>query len=176
MPRGVHYYKYIVDGEWKENLDDPSTPDDNGNINNYVDTTTYQKSVFEEDISMKSAKHQENPDKKSRPSFTKESNYSFDPVAPSLPPHFQTIIFLNKEEERLQQFKQLSSEITPEKSRGISIIKNLDLNLSQPTHAELNHLGVRNKEFSPHPSRYRVYTTTTRYKAKYSTSKLYLKC
>ncbi len=32
-------YKFIVDGEWRFNSEDPTTPDDQGNINNIIDTT-----------------------------------------------------------------------------------------------------------------------------------------
>lgn len=35
----MHYYKFIVDGEWKHNPDEATHPDASGNINNCVDTT-----------------------------------------------------------------------------------------------------------------------------------------
>ena len=34
-------YKFIVDGEWRFSPEDPSMPDPNGNINNYIDTTNF---------------------------------------------------------------------------------------------------------------------------------------
>jgi hypothetical protein len=34
-------YKFIVDGEWRFSPEDPSMPDANGNINNYIDTTNF---------------------------------------------------------------------------------------------------------------------------------------
>jgi 5'-AMP-activated protein kinase regulatory beta subunit len=50
LPKGIYYYKFIVDGEWKFSPDDPHTPDENGNINNYIDTTQMERSVFVEEL------------------------------------------------------------------------------------------------------------------------------
>lgn len=35
-------YKFIVDGEWRFSPEDPTMPDNNGHINNYIDTTNYE--------------------------------------------------------------------------------------------------------------------------------------
>ena len=35
----MHHYKFIVDGEWRFSPDDPTAPDEHGNINNIVDTS-----------------------------------------------------------------------------------------------------------------------------------------
>ena len=35
---GKYYYKFIVDGVWRCNPDFPETVDENGNLNNYIDT------------------------------------------------------------------------------------------------------------------------------------------
>lgn len=45
LPRGVHQYKFIVDGEWRFSPEDPTMPDINGHINNYIDTTNFQPLV-----------------------------------------------------------------------------------------------------------------------------------
>ena len=44
LPRGIHQYKFKVDGEWKYN---PKFPicNDGGNINNYLDTTNLEITV-----------------------------------------------------------------------------------------------------------------------------------
>lgn len=36
---GVHLYKFIVDGEWRFSPDDLQSTDENGNINNIIDTS-----------------------------------------------------------------------------------------------------------------------------------------
>jgi 5'-AMP-activated protein kinase regulatory beta subunit len=41
LGRGVHQYKFIVDGDWRFAPDYPTMRDNQGNINNYVDTTNY---------------------------------------------------------------------------------------------------------------------------------------
>lgn len=45
LPRGLHQYKFIVDGEWRFSPEDPSIPDANGNINNYIDTTNFHPMI-----------------------------------------------------------------------------------------------------------------------------------
>jgi hypothetical protein len=44
LPRGIHQYKFKVDGEWKYN---PKFPicNDGGNINNYLDTTNLEINI-----------------------------------------------------------------------------------------------------------------------------------
>lgn len=39
MPKGIHHYKFIVDGDWRFSPDDPTIADEHGNINNVIDTT-----------------------------------------------------------------------------------------------------------------------------------------
>lgn len=40
--RSLFSYKFIVDGEWRFSPEDPTKPDAQGNINNYIDTTNYK--------------------------------------------------------------------------------------------------------------------------------------
>lgn len=97
MPKGVHYYKFIVDGEWKFSPDDAHTPDENGNINNYIDTTQMERSVFVEEIEkIENLKPMQLVENKK----TINTDFKFDDDAPPLPPHFQTILFLNKQEHK----------------------------------------------------------------------------
>ncbi|KAL4498315.1 hypothetical protein ABPG72_013121 [Tetrahymena utriculariae] len=42
---GVYQYKYIVDGQWRFSPDDPTCNDENGNINNLIDTTNIERSI-----------------------------------------------------------------------------------------------------------------------------------
>lgn len=43
IPRGVHQYKFIVDSQWRYAQDQPKTQDSQGNMNNVVDITEYQR-------------------------------------------------------------------------------------------------------------------------------------
>ena len=48
LPKGYHQYKFKVDGEWKFNHKFP-TVNDNGNINNYLDTKNFEITVKNSD-------------------------------------------------------------------------------------------------------------------------------
>ena len=37
LPKGKHFYKFIVDGQWKFNPEDPLDSDENGIFNNYIE-------------------------------------------------------------------------------------------------------------------------------------------
>ena len=39
LERGIHQYKFIVDGNWRFAGDQPTMRDNQGNINNFIDTT-----------------------------------------------------------------------------------------------------------------------------------------
>lgn len=43
IPRGVHQYKFIVDSQWRYAQDQPKTQDSQGNMNNVLDITEYQR-------------------------------------------------------------------------------------------------------------------------------------
>ena len=43
VPKGVHEYKFLVDGEWKFSLDQPVLQDVSGNVNNVVDIQHYER-------------------------------------------------------------------------------------------------------------------------------------
>ena len=44
LERGIHQYKFIVDGNWRFAGDQPTMRDNQGNINNFIDTTHYASS------------------------------------------------------------------------------------------------------------------------------------
>ena len=48
LPKGYHQYKFRVDNEWKYNEKFP-TCDDGGNINNYLDTTSWEITINKTD-------------------------------------------------------------------------------------------------------------------------------
>ncbi|CAE8731697.1 unnamed protein product [Polarella glacialis] len=43
IPRGVHQYKFIVDDHWRFAPDQPKTQDSQGNMNNVLDISNYQR-------------------------------------------------------------------------------------------------------------------------------------
>mmetsp|Transcript_71650 Transcript_71650/g.133957 ORF Transcript_71650/g.133957 Transcript_71650/m.133957 type:complete len:267 (-) Transcript_71650:57-857(-) len=43
VPRGLHQYKFIVDDQWRCAPDQPKAPDGDGNTNNILDITNYQR-------------------------------------------------------------------------------------------------------------------------------------
>lgn len=45
LPKGVYKYKFIVDGKWRFNPDNITTNDEHGNINNVIDTNTYDHNM-----------------------------------------------------------------------------------------------------------------------------------
>ena len=132
LPKGIYYYKFIVDGEWKFSPDDPHTPDENGNINNYIDTTQMERSVFVEDLEkIENLKPMQLVETKK----SINTDFKFDDDAPPLPPHFKTILFLNKHEHKLNSFKKF--QLNEKKKREAAyLIKILDQPLPPPTHAE----------------------------------------
>ena len=43
IPKGVHEYKFLVDGDWKFSHEQPVLQDTSGNVNNVVDIQYYEK-------------------------------------------------------------------------------------------------------------------------------------
>lgn len=89
-------YKFIVDGEWRFSPEDPTKPDAQGNINNYIDTTSYKalsknvesgKSTTSKEIS---AFMDSKRDHKALVSFNQ-----FNENAPKLPSLFATCDYLD---------------------------------------------------------------------------------
>lgn len=155
LPKGLHYYKFIVDGEWKYNPDEPSAPDNTGNINNYVDNSAAEN-VFDQklppDVPDPEHKNQDDPHniavslgmvesppvkKKGLPSTLSKNSALYglqlDMEAPPLPPCFDNALFLNKKTRK--QNKLLAN--AGQSDSFASIMKMLDNQLVQPTHAEV---------------------------------------
>lgn len=40
LPCGIYQYKFVVDNNWCYANDEPTTRDQHGNVNNYIDTTS----------------------------------------------------------------------------------------------------------------------------------------
>lgn len=162
LPRGVHYYKFIVDGDWKYNPDDQSAPDDTGNINNYIDNSKVEANAFENKLPDSHAtggdrqgQMDEEPQNimaslginvndtsnasKNKPigsSFSKKSmlfGLQLDSEAPGLPECFEGALFLNRKNQKTESF---SSEMNQFKDFAF-IMQLIDNPLAPPTHAEV---------------------------------------
>ncbi|OII73098.1 AMP-activated protein kinase beta chain [Cryptosporidium ubiquitum] len=46
LTRGIHFYKFIVDGEWRYSPEYPIESDSEGYINNYIDLTGYKAPYY----------------------------------------------------------------------------------------------------------------------------------
>jgi 5'-AMP-activated protein kinase regulatory beta subunit len=95
----VHQYKFIVDGEWRFSPDDPTTPDEQGNINNFVDTTNYEPTTDEitgAGSTTKAPKTKTVESRTNRKRTTEVSTeISFADEAPLIPQHLLSSYFLN---------------------------------------------------------------------------------
>jgi hypothetical protein len=102
LNRGVYYYKFIVDGEWKFSPDDPTAPDEHGNINNVVDTTNIE-SVNRMMVSSTDMR-------KPGSSDVRANENPFTEEAPVLPPHLMGIYFLNEKDKKTEEQYNLTEE------------------------------------------------------------------
>ena len=111
LPVGRHAYKFVVDDEWRFAPDQATIADTAGNINNYIDLTTFIPDNIKEINLLK---------ENSIPgiygyNLPEEDEYGKDP--PLLPPHLRQIILNNS-----------SPDITD------------SMQLTVPLHVSLNHL------------------------------------
>ncbi len=112
LPRGYHQYKFKIDGEWKYNNKYP-TCNDGGNINNYLDTTSMDKTTKISDegetaistnvtdnyidysrLSKKTSKNilQENPELNQEKKDLKKQMKRFDKKIPSVPIQYNKLM------------------------------------------------------------------------------------
>ena len=108
MPKGIHQYKFIVDGEWRFSPDEPIAHDEHGNINNILNTfdenslesfqsNSYQKKIVSPTTSLgclKIKNKSENKDGKSNDWISQQNEIQFADKAPSIPPHLLSIQFM----------------------------------------------------------------------------------
>lgn len=121
LKRGIHRYKFIVDGEWRFSPDDQTSPDEDGNINNVIDTNQYAFGLSPSDGKTTSTFVNSNLNSSNLPpenilkSFHNEPKTIFDPLirakksksiidaiyndfdaeAPQAPPNLAEIYFIN---------------------------------------------------------------------------------
>lgn len=154
----VHEYKFIVDGEWRFAHDQPTKKDQNGNINNWVDTTGFPESV--------KPAHQP----KLVDTYTQELCSDFTTMEPDpLPSHLHYVLANHSASFDYRQ-KQTIPPNSPIKQTNAELAgeHNLPPNeLPIPPHVILNHVGIRAND------RYIGLTTSQRYKEKFVTSIYY---
>ena len=92
LKRGKHYFKFIVDEEWRYDLDQATVPDQNGQTTNFIDVTDFAPYIGDDSFFEKS-KERKIPDEEFRQLIPDLDEYTKEP--PTLPPHLRHII-LNK--------------------------------------------------------------------------------
>ncbi|CAD8057293.1 unnamed protein product [Paramecium sonneborni] len=185
LPKGIHHYKFIVDGDWRFSPDDPTTADEHGNINNVIDTTKVENKAKE----FMESSQQFKPEKSPNDSIIQNQkqviqDFNFNDKAPPVPPHLLKYYYIEEKEKKLNnmwnkdirpQGQMELEDAKPSISQQeifdhlIQIFSNVN-SLSPPPHVNLNHLAClttnKNSPFS-------VYALTHRFKAKHTTIKFY---
>jgi 5'-AMP-activated protein kinase regulatory beta subunit len=92
LKRGKHAFKFIVDDEWRFAPDQPTLPDIEGRINNFIDVSNFTAYAGDEKFFEKS-KERKIEDSEYGQVIPALKEYTNEP--PSLPPHLRLII-LNK--------------------------------------------------------------------------------
>ena len=195
LPPGFHQYKFKIDNTWVYSQKQPKFEDNNGNVNNFIDTTNYMdNNKTEENNSekfpkkinekMESPKEKENriKDIKRNQStnsiglFT-NSNYStYIPlkgelsIKPSaLPGLYKThYILTEKKSNKIKERKFSQVEYVDQKNNSISnffLNNNLYVNFQNLYHIHSNHLHT--KEIVD--TKNTITSIITRYRAKFST-------
>eukprot|EP01017_Pseudomicrothorax_dubius_P035672 TRINITY_DN503_c0_g1_i1.p1 TRINITY_DN503_c0_g1~~TRINITY_DN503_c0_g1_i1.p1 ORF type:complete len:270 (+),score=42.38 TRINITY_DN503_c0_g1_i1:62-871(+) len=169
LPRGVYLYKFVVDGEWRFSPDDAKATDENGNINNIVDTTKFVPSVALKD-----------KEKTEKVDIEKTSDQQFDDEAPQAPPQISENSLLREFDVRSRLFNVRESELSPaedkykvSQSRVVTGVLHQLSALDTPANVVLNHLGVRRRQGASNEEQCLVSSVTQRYRCKYVTYKFH---
>ncbi|KAM3128312.1 hypothetical protein pb186bvf_019609 [Paramecium bursaria] len=195
LEKGVHQYKFIVDGDWRFAPEDPTCTDEQGNINNVIDTQRMENRAKELMDSSTKFKPEKQPKEESYQSMVKQQSQEmvFSEKAPPVPPHLLKFYFIEEKEKKLQtlwnkefnntqnngpqdpngmEIEQEAPHLTQKETFDdlIQIFSNVN-SLSPPQHVCLNHLACLNPNKNNSP--YNVYAVTHRFKAKYTTIKFY---
>eukprot|EP00917_Polyrhabdina_sp_WS-2016_P004668 GHVP01010743.1.p1 GENE.GHVP01010743.1~~GHVP01010743.1.p1 ORF type:complete len:286 (+),score=46.87 GHVP01010743.1:51-908(+) len=57
LPKGIHHYKFIVDGQWKFASEQDTIKDQRGNINNVLDISNFEKEDFDRVTDLEQAQY-----------------------------------------------------------------------------------------------------------------------
>ena len=187
LPKGIYQYKFKVDEEWKYN-DKYPTCNENGNINNYVDTTNLEietKNIEERTTTGNSSNITENNEisKHSKKLF-KSRNYSYlkkkiysnyipnkdelkDKI-PKLPIQYKSCININlsSKQNNIGNNKFIKIHEKNILSDNISFKKIQSIN-----HEQIDHLNINNKQFKKDNRIYinNICSVSSRYRQKFTT-------
>lgn len=112
LPPGVHIYKFLVDGEWKFSPDDQTVADENGNINNIIDTSQYTSpapppaSSKRPEGKLKATKQPVTPDSKQQKAVKIPGEKEWAHQAPVLPTAYQSVPFIEFKELKTRMFNE----------------------------------------------------------------------
>ena len=188
LPKGIYQYKFKVDGEWKYN-DKYPTYNENGIINNYIDTTNLDKeakNIEEKTTTGNSSNLTENHElsKYSKKFFVKSKNYSYlkqkvysnyipnkdelkDKI-PELPIQYKSCININlfSKQNSIGNNKFIKIQEKNILSDNISFKK-----IENVYHEQINHLNINNKQFQNSNRIYKniICSISSRYRQKYTT-------
>ena len=194
LPPGFHQYKFKIDNTWVYSKKQPKFEDNNGNVNNFIDTTSYVNNNINEEKSpkKKTKEKTKSPKEKEKENKIKNinrnqstnsiglftnSNYStYIPlkgelsIKPSaLPGLYKThYILTEKKNKKIKERKFSQVEYVDQKNNTISnflLNDNLYVNFQNLYHIHSNHLHT--KEIVD--SKNTITSIITRYRAKFST-------
>ncbi|KAH7649591.1 gal83 protein [Cryptosporidium bovis] len=76
LSKDIHYFKFIVDGEWRYSIDIPHISNEKGEINNFIDLRDYKPPIYSIQTELEGTKLQ---------NFHQEFPLDFPADAPALP-------------------------------------------------------------------------------------------
>ena len=60
LPPGFYQYKFKIDNNWAYSQKQPKFEDNNGNVNNFIDTTNYNENMIQDKQQEKKEEKKEN--------------------------------------------------------------------------------------------------------------------
>ena len=168
VPKCVHQYKFLVDGEWKFSLDQPVLQDVAGNVNNVVDIQYYEKY---EPAALRDPMDQEEEEDVQWTQENLEPTQSTEP--PSAPPLLVRLPFLGVANSRkaTEESKILSSKLDVSLMANQPAVQNTSVNI--PLFAICGHVvHDASTSFRGLNSDSLVATTCIRFAQKYTSTVL----
>ena len=148
LNKGLIQYKFKVDNQWKCNEKFPTINDNQGNINNYIDTTNWEISIEGSETNTNTNSNNELSSKhKYNKSFSNQNNYStyvpkiseMNDFAPKAPGSYKSKINLKKTRTK----SSIKNSILPHIEKAFGENYNyFDKNNYNVKHEEINHLNL----------------------------------
>ncbi|KAM3128313.1 hypothetical protein pb186bvf_019610, partial [Paramecium bursaria] len=175
LEKGIHQYKYIVDDIWRYSPNDPQITDQQGNINNIIDTNKYDRHVQEilkADFKPASQHYSD----ENILLANKPKEIALNEKAPAVPSHLLQQYYIQEKNKKVTQMwakqdMEIESGLQPRETFDnlVQVFSNAN-QLAPPQHVNLNHLGYLNANKDDN---FNIFATTLRFKAKYTTLKFY---